>query len=205
MNLQKGVRHPFPSLDQEGQRTTPGWFDRVGRRPPRPFGTPPLGREGMLVVFLLTFSLLSSAWSEGLQLPAPGAKDTCPVCGMFAALYPDWTATVLYKDGRAHHFDGAKDLFKYLLNLPKYAPDHTEADIAAMGVTDYYNVTRIDARSAWYVIGSDTLGPMGHELVPLATQAEAEEFLRDHHGQRIVRFGDVTPQLLEKLDQGKFE
>ena len=152
---------------------------------------------------LLAFALLP-AWGEGLQWPAPGQKDTCPVCGMFVSLYPDWVATVLYKDGHAHHFDGAKDLFKYLLNLPKYAPGHAQADIAAIGVTEYYNVSRIDARTAWYVIGSDTLGPMGHELVPLATQAEAEEFQRDHQGKRTVRFDEVTPALLEALDQGKF-
>jgi nitrous oxide reductase accessory protein NosL len=167
---------------------------------------PPFAKGGYrLAIFLLALSLLSPAWSEGLQLPTPGPKDTCPVCGMFVALYPDWTATVLYQDGHAHHFDGAKDLFKYLLNLPKYAPGHSQADIAAIGVTDYYGVTRIDARSAWYVIGSDTLGPMGHELVPLATQAEAEEFLKDHQGQRIVRFDDINVIMLENLDQGKFQ
>ncbi len=138
-----------------------------------------------------------------MQLPAPGPKDTCPVCGMFVSLYPDWVATVLYQDGHAHHFDGAKDLFKYLLELPKYAPGHTPADIAAIGVTDYYQVTRIDARNAWYVIGSDVLGPMGHELIPLTTAAEAEEFVKDHHGKRIVRFADVTPALLQALDQGQ--
>ena len=148
---------------------------------------------------------LSPAWSENLQLPAPGPKDTCPVCGMFVALYPDWVATVLYKDGHAHHFDGAKDLFKYLLNMPKYAPGHAQADIAAIGVTEYYGVTKIDARAAWYVIGSDVLGPMGHELVPLATQAEAEEFQRDHKGKRVFRFDQITPALLENLDHGKFE
>jgi len=152
---------------------------------------------------LLAVALLP-AWGEGQQWPAPGPKDTCPVCGMFVSLYPDWVATVVYRDGHAHHFDGAKDLFKYLLNLPKYAPGHAQADIAAIGVTEYYNVSRIDARTAWYVIGSDTLGPMGHELVPLATQAEAEEFQRDHQGKRMVRFDEVTPALLEALDQGKF-
>jgi nitrous oxide reductase accessory protein NosL len=46
---------------------------------------------------------------------------------------------------------------------------------------------------------------MGHELVPLATQAEAEEFMRDHQGRRILRFDDVNPALLEQLDHGKFE
>ena len=168
----------------------------------------PKPTRGFLRVELAAWLLilgLSPAWSGPLQLPAPGPKDTCPVCGMFVSLYPDWTATVLYKDGHAHHFDGAKDLFKYLLNLPKYAPGHSKDNIAAIGVTEYYGVTRIDARAAGYVIGSDTLGPMGHELVPLATQAEAEEFLKDHHGQRIVRFDEVTPALLEQLDHGQWE
>jgi copper chaperone NosL len=157
-----------------------------------------------LIGLLLALGL-SPARGAGLSLPAPGPKDTCPVCGMFVSLYPDWTATVLDKDGHAHHFDGAKDLFKYLLNLPRYAPGHSQDDIAALGVTEYYGVTRIDARAAWYVIGSDTLGPMGHELVPLTTQAEAEEFLKDHQGKRILRFDDVTPALLEQLDHGRFE
>ena len=38
----------------------------------------------------------------------------------------------------------------------------------------------------------------------LAAQAEAEEFQRDHQGKRILRFDDITPALLERLDQGKF-
>ena len=150
-------------------------------------------------VLLLSVSLLLHA--QALQLPASSAKDTCPVCGMFVSLYPDWTATVVYKDGHIAHFDGAKDLFKYLLNLAKYAPQRSAADITAIGVTDYYNVTRIDARSAWYVTGSDTLGPMGHELVPLATEAEAQEFRKDHHGKDILRFTDITQEVLEQLDQ----
>jgi nitrous oxide reductase accessory protein NosL len=164
----------------------------------------PWNRLGWPILLLLAF-VLSPARGEGLQFPAPGPKDTCPVCGMFVSLYPDWVATALYKDGHAHHFDGAKDLFKYLLNLPKYAPGHFMDNIAAIGVTEYYGMTRIDARAAWYVIGSDTLGPMGQELVPLASQAEAEEFQRDHKGKRIVRFDEVTPALLEQLDHGKLE
>ena len=157
---------------------------------------------GAAGVTTLSWPLLAA---DSSPFPSPGPKDTCPVCGMFVSLYPDWVATALYKDGHAHHFDGAKDLFKYLLNLPKYVPGHSRDDIAAIGVNEYYGVTRIDARAAWYVIGSDTLGPMGHELVPLKTQAEAEEFRKDHHGKRILRFDDVTPALLENLDHGKFE
>ena len=167
--------------------------------------TPRLRLKTRLAAGLLLFGLLTAVWGESLQLPAPGPRDTCPVCGMFVSLYPDWVATVHYQDGHAHHFDGAKDLFKYLLNLSKYAPGHSQEQIAAIGVTEYYGVTRINARNAWYVVGSDTLGPMGHELVPLATQAEAGDFLRDHQGRRIVRFDEVNPALLEQLDRGTFE
>jgi nitrous oxide reductase accessory protein NosL len=46
---------------------------------------------------------------------------------------------------------------------------------------------------------------MGHELVPLATEEDAQEFLRDHAGKRILRFDEVTPDLPGRLDQGTFD
>jgi nitrous oxide reductase accessory protein NosL len=143
--------------------------------------------------------------AEPVDLPKPAPTDTCPVCGMFVAKYPEWVGTVLYKDGHAHHFDGAKDLFKYLLNMPKWAPGHRAEDIQSIGVTEYYSVSLIDARKAWYVIGSDVLGPMGHELIPLETEEDAKEYSADHGGKRILRFGDVTYELLLQLDEGQFE
>ncbi len=155
------------------------------------------------VLLLALFSTTSVA--QPVEVPDPAPGDTCPVCGMFVAKYPEWIATVLYHDGHAHHFDGAKDLFKYLLDLPKYAPGHRDEDIAAVGVTEYYGLTRIDAHTAWYVIGSDVLGPMGHELVPLATEADAGEFMADHQGVAVYRFEGVNGVLLEHLDHGRFD
>jgi nitrous oxide reductase accessory protein NosL len=131
----------------------------------------------------------------------PGAKDLCPVCGMLVSKYPNWTAAVTYRDGHTHYFDGAKDLFKYLLDLPKYAPGHGRQDIVAMEVTEYYGLARVDARKAFYVTGSDVLGPMGHELVPFASRTDAEEFLKDHKGKRILGFDEVTAALIAELDQ----
>jgi nitrous oxide reductase accessory protein NosL len=124
---------------------------------------------------------------------------------MFVAKYPEWIATVLYKDGHAHHFDGAKDLFKYLHDLQKWAPNHQMSEIDRIGVTEYYSLARIDARSAFYVIGSDVLGPMGHELIPLQSQEDAEAFLKDHQGVAILRFEEVKKALLFKLDEGVFQ
>jgi copper chaperone NosL len=156
----------------------------------------------LLVLMLLIPQIVLS---EALDLPKPGVKDTCPVCGMFVTKYPNWVASVVYKNGHAHHFDGAKDLFKYLGDLPRWAPGHELKNIAAIGVTEYYSLGMINARKAYYVIGSDVLGPMGHELIPLETQQDAEEFLADHQGIKILRFDDVTLELLEKLDHGVFQ
>jgi nitrous oxide reductase accessory protein NosL len=151
----------------------------------------------------LVFGSGGQAIASGkIAVPKPEQASVCPVCGMFVAKYPEWVAVVVYKDGHAHFFDGAKDLMKYLIEPARYAPGHRKEDIATIAVTDYYNVEPIDAREAYYVIGSDVLGPMGHELVPLASQTEAEEFLKDHSGSTIIRFGAVTPDLLDRLDKG---
>ncbi|MDP1606473.1 MAG: nitrous oxide reductase accessory protein NosL [Rhodocyclaceae bacterium] len=154
------------------------------------------------IVLLCVWVGLASA--QALVVPKPGPRDLCPVCGMLVSKYPNWVATVLYRNGHAHHFDGAKDMFKYLFDLPKYAPNHRREDIMTIAVTDYYNLQKVDAKNAFYVIGSDVLGPMGHELIPLATRTDAEDFLREHKGQKILRFDQVTRDLPARLDDGKF-
>lgn len=145
------------------------------------------------------------AQALAVDLPAPGPRDTCPVCGMFVAKYPEWVATVLYSDGKAVHFDGAKDFFKYLADMEKYAPDRSLEDIVGMGVTEYYGLTLVDAQTALYVLGSDVYGPMGHELIPLATDVDAADFSKDHAGKRLLRFAEVTAPVLVGLDEGRFE
>jgi copper chaperone NosL len=163
------------------------------------------GHITLLGALWLAGTMTHPLWAEPVVTPDPTPRDTCPVCGMFVAKYPSWIATVVYKDGHAHQFDGPKDLFKYLLNLSKWASGHRREEITTIGVTDYYSLTRIDARRAWYVIGSDVLGPMGHELVPLENHQDAESFKDDHAGQRILGFDEVTTDLLDRLDAGNFD
>lgn len=130
---------------------------------------------------------------------APKATDRCPVCGMFVAKYPDFVAQVVYRDQGYAVFDGAKDLFKYLFAPRSYAPSRDPADIVAIYVTDYYALAAIDGRHAWYVLGSDVYGPMGRELIPFTSEKDAREFMADHKGQRVLRFGEVTPELVKSL------
>jgi nitrous oxide reductase accessory protein NosL len=123
---------------------------------------------------------------------------------MLVSKYPNWVATIIYKDGHAHHFDGAKDMFKFWFEPAKYAAGHKREDMVTIRVTDFYNLQPVDARKAFYVIGSDVLGPMGHEFVPLATKEDAEDFLKEHKGRRILGFDQVVRGMAEQLDDGRF-
>lgn len=132
--------------------------------------------------------------------PTPGPKDKCPVCGMFVQRYPAWAATIRFSDGSQVWFDGTKDLYHYLANLTNYAPNRKPQQIGAILVKDYYSLKQINARTAFYVIGSTVYGPMGHELIPFEQFEAAQEFMKDHQGKRIIRHTDVTPALLKTLE-----
>jgi nitrous oxide reductase accessory protein NosL len=154
------------------------------------------------VLFLALLSLwgIAPATAAEKAPPAPSAKDKCPVCGMFVAPYPNWLGAIVYKDGVSLFFDGPKDLFTYCLAPEKYGSARKPADIADIYVKDYYSVTAIDGRKAFYVIGSDVRGPMGKELVPFGKKEDSDGFLKDHRGQKVLRFDEITPAMLKRLE-----
>lgn len=160
-------------------------------------------RAFALMLAASPLALSRGATAGTVSVPAPGPTDTCPVCGMFVAKYPEWTATVVLEDGHADHFDGAKCMFKYLLAPDRFAPGRKPGAVTMVAVKDYYGLAMIDGRGAVYVVGSDVLGPMGHELVPLANDADAAEFAKDHGGRTPLGFEEVTVALLLALDRGE--
>lgn len=119
---------------------------------------------------------------------------------MFVEMFADWNAKIEFKDSTTATFDGSKCMFKYFLEIKKYDPSKSMDDIAAVSVNDYYEKTPSDALRAYYVIWSDVYGPMGHEPIPFAKEADAKKFLKEHKGKRIVRFKDVDMKLITSLD-----
>ena len=149
----------------------------------------------LLCVLMVT--VFPVAGKDSVSVP-PGAK--CPVCGMFVAKYPDWTATARFKDGSISYYDGPKDMFSHYLDISRYTPGKRQADIVALEVKEYYSLVMVDARSAFYVIGSDVSGPMGSELIPFNTEKDANSFKLDHKGKRILRFNEVSRQTIKTLN-----
>ena len=145
-------------------------------------------------------SVLSAGTKPSQKSKGAAPKGNCAVCGMHVANFPDWAAVVSFTDGTQAWFDGPKDLFVYLLDLKRYAAKRTPSDITSIEVKDYYGLKHIDGRKAFYVIGSDVLGPMGKELVPFATEAGARDFLKDHRGQKVVSFQEITPDTMKNME-----
>ena len=117
----------------------------------------------------------------------------CEVCGMFVAKYPKWAVEV--KDGdHAHYFDGVKDMMDYLFN-----DSHVDVKTATIRVSDFNSGKAIDGKNAFYVIGSKVYGPMGEELIPFASQADAMDFKKENKGKNILKFDEITKDTLKQM------
>jgi len=127
----------------------------------------------------------------------------CTVCGMFVAKYPNWLAQIHYDNlEQTKFFDGVKDMMVFYFNPERYGGKSRET-IRDIFVKDYYSLDWLSAKEAFYVVGSDVYGPMGHELIPFATREAAESFSKDHHGKDILIFDNITPELIETLRAGQ--
>lgn len=154
---------------------------------------------GVVPALMLSGTLLWASPGTAGKIPVPAAKEKCPVCGMFVARYPDWTMAIRFRDGKIAYFDGCKDMFTYYQNLKSHAPAKAVDMVQAIQVKDYYSLAPIDGRKASYVIGSDVYGPMGKELIAFEKVADAEGFMRDHKGKRVLGFDQIDAGVLKAL------
>ena len=144
----------------------------------------------LLFVLLIDAALMPGVvWATEFIAPTP--KDKCPVCGMFVAKYQDWVAEIVFRDGSYVVFDGCKDMFKYYFNMAKYTKKKSRDDIAGIFVTEYYTLKIHKAQDVLFIVGSDVLGPMGHELIPVKGEDEAKIFMIGHGGDKVFRFGEI--------------
>jgi len=131
-------------------------------------------------------------WTKNIETINVPLDAKCPVCGMFVSKYPKWSAKI-----GEYYFDGVKDMMKFYFEPSKYTKHKHNLD--EIYVTDYYTLKKIDGKKAFYVVGSDILGPMGNELIPFENLNKAKEFLSDHRGKNIIKFEDITQKIIKEL------
>lgn len=145
------------------------------------------------VAIYLTYPILAADQTKMMKIPED-AK--CPVCGMFVSKYPKWAAKIETKDSHIHYFDGVRDMMKFYFTPSKFKHNHDINDIKKLIVTDYYSLSKTNAKNAFYVIGSNIYGPMGEELIPFKTKKEAESFSKSHYGKKILAFDEIKKEIL---------
>ncbi|MEE4241764.1 MAG: nitrous oxide reductase accessory protein NosL [Desulfopila sp.] len=156
-------------------------------------------KKYLMFVFALFFLTVAPLAGGANPVTEVAENERCPVCGMFVAKYKPWLAQVQMENGTVHFFDGVKDMLAFFHEPGNYGGTSSPGDVY---VTDYYSQQWIDGKTAYYVTGSDVIGPMGHEFVPLASEEAAHSFLKDHKGEKIYRFEQISPEMVTEMRSG---
>jgi copper chaperone NosL len=114
----------------------------------------------------------------------------CKRCGMKIDPTSAWRAEIVSADGSRVSFDAPRcALSAWTLNRPNGA---------TLEVQEYYDRVARRAETVQFAIGSDVLGPMGPDLVPV-DPARIEKFAKDHTATRVLRLSEITPEVLASL------
>ncbi len=128
----------------------------------------------------------------------PGPDDRCPVCGMFPAKKPKSAAGMRLTDNRTYYFCSNSCLLRSHRRPDVYL-GADGASIARMVVLDYFTGAPVDAERAWWVAGSDVVGPMGPALVAFAGRSDVDAFIRRHGGREVFQIKEIDDGLWQRL------
>ena len=146
---------------------------------------------------LSTYLYLPNLANEKNQMIDVPQNAKCPVCGMFVAKYEKW-ATKIDTSSKVFYFDGVIDMMKFYFEPSKYEKNLILDENVKISVTNYYTLEEIDAKTAFYVTNSNVFGPMGKELIPFKNEKQAIEFSKEHFGEKVLRFDEITKDDLKR-------
>ena len=105
-------------------------------------------------------------------------EDICDDCGMIIS-DPRYAGSYLYETGEKRYksliFDDIGDMMGHI-------KDHPEHTIAGMWVHDFETEEWIDAESAFYVVSTEIPTPMGHGILAVSSEAQAQKIAADVNG-----------------------
>lgn len=141
----------------------------------------------------LVLAPVTSMAAQTVDLPDGSKLDlgaSCPICNMGLESSTLGPAAVIFKDGKVVGFHSAGHMFAYILAPVKHSIS-TE-NIKNTYVTDDGTKKFVDAKQAFFVVGSDVMGSMGPDLVAFAKKEDAEKFSSEHKGKRVASYAEVT-------------
>ena len=158
------------------------------------------GRMCALLAPLLVLMLSGCGQGSGEGV-ASGPRDitpstSCSLDGMLLADYPGPKAQIHYANrAEPDWFCDTVEMFNVYLN-PEQVRAVRIMYVQDMGKADWDNPLGqwIDARQAFYVVGSKRHGSMGPTIASFAQRADAEKFAAEHGG-KVYPFADITADM----------
>lgn len=160
---------------------------------------------GQRHVWLLSIALLTACGQQAAQNTAAVeiTRDTaCSLDGMTLADYPGPKAQIHFASQPApEYFCDLMEMFDIYLK-PEQARKVTALYVQDMGRTSWEEPKGewIDAKTAFYVVGSKKMGSMGPTFGSFAKEDDAKKFV-SANGGKVYKFGEITPDMTA-LDGG---
>lgn len=132
------------------------------------------------------------------QAAAIEQADECHLCGMIISNFPGPKGENYNKSSEeVSKFCSTRDLFSFVLQ-PENKRQVKEIYVHDMSKTPWHKPEDeyfIDARQAWYVLGSEKKGAMGKTLASFAKKTDAEIFMGEFGG-KLYSFDEITIDVL---------
>lgn len=153
---------------------------------------------------IAVFLLLAACSKEVARNSAvePGQGTACTLDGMILKDYPGPKAQMHFAEGAPEFFCDIIELFVMLL-APEQKRPVSGVFVQDMAKADWAqpNGHWIDAKAAYYVVGSKKQGSMGATFGTFASQADAEAFVQKEGGT-IHRFEQITLDMVNRHAKG---
>ena len=163
-------------------------------------------------------SVREPAWLKDVNL-------TCAKYGIDTSAHPEFRAYARLKDGSTLAFASPKAMFAYFFedessganfsgasagaNSESKNPasgnlgeaNSTDANFggAELYVTDYASGEILQAQDAFYVFGSVLQSARGDDLITFARLQDAQNFMREKKGHKILQFREISAKLIDYL------
>ena len=158
------------------------------------------------------------AWLKDVNL-------TCAKYGIDTSAHPEFRAYARLKNGSALAFASPKAMFAYFFegessganfsgtsagansesknpvsgNLGEAYSTDANFGGAELYVTDYASGEILRAQDAFYVFGSVLQSARGDDLITFARLRDAQDFMREKKGHKILQFREISAKLIDYL------
>jgi nitrous oxide reductase accessory protein NosL len=117
---------------------------------------------------------------------------------MMPAKHTKFASAIQLKSGETYYFCGTGCMIRTWMHPEVFLNVSTDK-LDRCVVPEYFSGEHINGLSAFWVAGSDVVGPMGPALVPLKSGDDVDAFRKRHGGKVVFKMGELDDQRWEEI------